>query len=146
LMREGRSADEIERMLNKESGLAGLSGEKGDTRVILPKAQQGESRAALAMDVFVHRLRAGIGAMLASLGGLDAIGFTDVIGQTEPVIRERACEPFQFLGLAIDADKNRSSKPDMEISTANSKVHALVIKSEEDWQVGFESYEVLARA
>jgi acetate kinase len=140
LMREGKSADEIETILNKKAGLAGLSGLRGDTRIIRPAAEKGNARAALAMDVFVHRLRAGIGAMLASLGGLDALVFTDAIGETEPSIRRLACESFGFLGLKIDPEANTSGTPDVEISTTDSRVRVLVLKSEEDWQVGVESY------
>ena len=91
LLRHGTDLDSLERILNKESGLAGLSGMPGDTRIIFPKAREHDRRAELAMDVFIHRLRAGIGSMLASLGHLDALIFTDVIGETEPVVRERVC-------------------------------------------------------
>ena len=109
LLRHGTDLDSLEQTLNKRSGLAGLSGLPGDTRVIFPKTREQDRRAVLAMDVFLHRLRAGIGSMLASLGGLDALVFTDVIGETEPIVRQRVCDAFAFLGLRLDDDLNASS-------------------------------------
>jgi acetate kinase len=108
LLRHGTDLDSLEQTLNKRSGLAGLSGLPGDTRVIFPKTREQDRRAVLAMDVFLHRLRAGIGSMLASLGGLDALVFTDVIGETEPIVRQRVCDAFAFLGR-LDDDLNASS-------------------------------------
>jgi acetate kinase len=143
LMRQGLDADRLERILNKESGLAGLSGLPGDTRVILPAVRSGNERAQLAMDVFVHRLRAGIGNMLASLGGCDVLVFTDVIGETEPPIRAAASASFAFMGLEIDASTNENARGDVEISTPSSKVRVFVIKTLESWQVGQETLEAL---
>ena len=116
LMRQGAGADELERMLNKESGLAGLSGMPGDTRLIVPAAEKGDAHAKLAFDVFIHRLRAGIGSMLASLGGLDALVFTDGISEDEPTVRLAACEPFGFAGIDLDAAKNAESPLDADIA------------------------------
>jgi acetate kinase len=143
LMRRGLDADQLEEILNKESGLAGLSGLPGDTRVILPAVRSGNERAKLAMDVFIHRLRAGIGNMLASLGGCDVLVFTDVIGETEPPIRAAACAPFAFMGLEIDASANETARGDEEISTPGSKVRVFVVKTLESWQVGQETLEAL---
>ena len=143
LMRQGLDADRLEKIINKESGLAGLSGLPGDTRVILPAVRSGNKRAKLAMDVFIHRLRAGIGNMLASLGGCDVLVFTDVIGETEPPIRAAACLPFAFMGLEIDASANENARGDVEISTPNSKVRVFVIKTRESWQVGQETLAAL---
>jgi acetate kinase len=145
LLRHGMDLDSLEKMLNKQSGLSGLSGLPGDTRIIVPKAHEGEPRASLALDVFVHRLRAGIGSMLASLGRVDALVFTDVIGETEPGIRARACEPFRFLGLNLDPVLNSSSPVDQDIATVDSSIRVVVVRSEENWQIASESLEALAR-
>ena len=142
LLRQGATADELEKMLNKHSGLAGLSGMAGDTRVIVPEMNKENARARLAFDVFIHRLRAGIGAMLASLGGLDALVFTDGISEDEPAVRAAACEPFQFLGLALDQDKNAASPLDADIATVASRVRALIVKSQENWQIARECFLV----
>jgi acetate kinase len=141
LLRHGTDLDSLEQTLNKRSGLSGLSGLPGDTRVIFPKARDNDRRAKLAMDVFLHRLRAGIGAMLASLGRLDALVFTDVIGETEPVVRQRACDAFAFLGLRLDDKLNASSPVDADIAAPDSSVRVIVVKGQENWQIAVESLE-----
>jgi acetate kinase len=141
LLRHGTSLDSLEHILNKQSGLAGLSGLPGDTRIIFPKAREQDRRANLAMDVFIHRLQAGIGSMLLSLGRLDALVFTDVIGETEPVVRERVCEALGFLDLRLDHSLNASSPADTDIAAADSSVRVLIVKSQENWQIAAESFE-----
>lgn len=146
LMRQGASPDELEDLLNRRSGLKGLSGLSGDTRVLLPKVLGGHAHAALAMDVFVHRLRQGIGQMLASLGDRpDAFVFTDVMAENEPAIRSAACRPFGFLGLQINEDKNRASPPDADVSAWGSRVKVLIVHSREAWQIARESYSLFDR-
>ena len=144
LARQGATIDEIERALTKESGLKGLSGLPGDTRIIIPEANRGNPRAALAMNVFIHRLRAGIGEMLAALGqSPHAIVFTDVIGETEPGIRLAACEAFAFLGLRLDPLKNAASPCDADIAASESTVRVLLIRSREAWQIARECFALL---
>jgi acetate kinase len=140
LLRHGTDLDSLERMLNKHSGLAGLSGMPGDTRIIFPRAREHHPRAKLAMEVFIHRLRAGVGSMLATLGHLDALIFTDVIGETEPVVRERLCEAFGFLNLRLDSALNASSPADTDIAASDSSVRVMIIKSQENWQIATESF------
>ncbi len=142
LLRQGASADELERVLNKESGLAGLSGLPGDTRVLCPAAAEGNADARLALGVFVHRLQRGIGAMIAALGGLDALTFTDVIGQTEPDLRAQACRPFTNFGLALDARRNARARDDAVVSEEGSRVAVLTVRAREDWQLAVEAFEV----
>ena len=143
LLREGITVDDLDNTLNKESGLKGLSGLAGDTRIVLPAAKSND-RARLAIDVFIHRLRAGIGQMLAALGHRpEAIIFTGAIGETEPAIRAAACEAFCFLGLEIDPEANAASRTDYDIATINSSIRVLVIKAEENWQIARECAELL---
>ncbi|GAA5483124.1 acetate/propionate family kinase [Haloferula sargassicola] len=145
LMRQGMRADEIETLLNRHSGLSGLSGLPGDTRRIRPAAGDGDPDARLALDVFIHRLRAGIGSMLASLGTLPgALVFTDTIGETEPTVRTAACEAFAFLGLTLDPALNGNAVPDCDVATADSRVRALVIHSREAWQMVKECRPLLS--
>jgi len=145
LMRQSPDIEGLERTLNKESGLKGLSGLPGDTRILLPEANKGNRRAKLAMDVFVHHLQAGIGQMMASLDGRpDAIVFTDAIGEDEPLVRSRACEPFKFLGLEVDPEKNATSPLDADISLPGGIVRVLIVKSREDWQIARECHALLS--
>jgi acetate kinase len=144
LARHGATIDELDRVLNKESGLKGLSGLPGDTRIIIPAAKKGNSRAGLAMNVFIHRLRAGIGEMLAALGqSPHAIVFTDVIGESEPGIRAAACEAFGFLGLQLDQSRNAASPRDTDIAAPESAVRVLIIKSREAWQIARECFALM---
>jgi acetate kinase len=141
LLRHGTDLDSLEQTLNKNSGLAGLSGMPGDTRIIFPKAREHNRRAKLAMDVFIHRLRAGVGSMLATLGHLDALTFTDVIGETEPLVRERLCEAFRFLDLRLNPKLNAASPPDTDIADADSSVRVIIVQGQENWQIAAESFE-----
>jgi acetate kinase len=140
LLRHGTSLDALEQILNKQSGLAGLSGLPGDTRIIFPQALLHQRRAELAMEVFIHRLRAGVGSMLASLGHLDTLIFTDVIGETEPIVRKRVCEAFGFLNLRLNPSLNATSPADTDIAAADSSVRVLIVKSQENWQIATESF------
>jgi len=141
LIRENPDVDKLEKMLDRESGLQGLSGLPGDTRILVPEASKGNQRAKLAMDVFIHRLRAGIGQMIASLDGRpDAIVFTDAIGEDEPLVRSRACEPLKFMGVEVDLEKNATSPIDTDISLPKTPVRVLIVKSREDWQIARECH------
>ncbi|MFD0893797.1 acetate/propionate family kinase [Luteolibacter ambystomatis] len=136
LLREGMDTDELEELLNRQSGLLGLSGISGDTRVLIPLAEHGNEDARLAIGVFRHRLRRGIGGMLGSMGRTpDALIFTDVIGESAPSIRAAACEAFGFLGLRLDREANEAGSADREISCAESSGRVLVVRSREDWQM-----------
>jgi len=101
--------------------------------------EKGNDRARLALDVFIHRLQGGIGGMIASLGGCDALVFTDVIGESEPSLRAAACQPFSCLGLKLDPKRNLEASGDTEISADDSKVRVFVIESHESWQVAQEA-------
>ena len=95
------------------------------------------------MDVFIHRLQAGIGQMMASLNGCpDAIVFTDAIGEDEPLVRLRACEPFRFIGVEGDPERNATSPLDSDIALPKTPVRVLIVKSREDWQIARECHEV----
>jgi acetate kinase len=141
MRRHGYSADDIDRILNRESGLRGLSG-SSDMREVIAAAERGDEHARLALDVFVHRLSAGIGAMLASLGGLDALIFTGGIGENVPLVRERSCGPFEFLGVHVDPALNAQG-PERDIARVGSLVRVLVIRTEEDWEIARDCRRVL---
>ena len=140
----GYRADELDRILNKESGLKGVSGISADMRDILEAKQKGDARAKLAFDVYIHRLCREIGGMLASLGGVDALVFTAGIGENAPEVRERVCANFEFLRLRIDGQKNAESPLDEDIATADSKVRVLVIRTEEDLEIARECQRLMS--
>lgn len=140
MMREGNyTIDEIEQILNKKSGLLGISGISSDLRQVMSSQTE---RATRAVDTYIHRLRSGIGAMLASLGGLDAIVFTAGVGENSALIRSRTCEAFRWLGVELDLEKNQSSPIDQDISTRSSKIRVLVIHTQEDWAIAQECWRL----
>jgi acetate kinase len=144
LMRhQGYDADQLDQILNKESGLKGLSQVSGDLRQVMTAIDDGNGQAQLALDVYIHRLRSHIGAMLASLGGLDVLVFTAGVGENSAPIRTAACEPFKFLGLQVDPAKNVRSSDDVDIATADSTVRVLVIHTQEDWAIACECWRLV---
>jgi len=137
------TADQIDRMLNKASGLKGVSGISSDMREIQKAIDQGSDRAKLAIDLYIHRLKACMGSMLMSLEGLDTLVFTAGIGEHAPMIRAAACSALNFLGLKLDLDKNAAAHSDGEISTPDSSIRVLVIHTEEDWAIAQACWQIL---
>lgn len=136
LVRESSiSGEDLDWMLNRRSGLLGISGISSDMREIESAMSQGNARAKLAFEMFVHRLRKGIGEMAAVLGGVDVLIFTAGIGENSAQVRSAACANLDFMGVKIDADKNSHSPVDAEISSPNSKARVLVIRAQEDWAI-----------
>jgi acetate kinase len=133
LTRGGIRPEELDRGLNEQSGLFGVSGVSADLREVLRAVEDGHQRAILAHDMFVHRLVETIGGMLASLGGLDALVFTGGIGEHSGAIRSAACASFEFLGLRLDTARNGSDhEDDVDIAAADSQVRVLVVTARED--------------
>jgi acetate kinase len=96
----------------------------------------------VAFEIFVHRLQAGIGAMMAVLGGIDALVFTAGIGENSPEVRAAACANLGFLGLKVDAAKNAQSSMDQEISLSDSSVHVLIVAAQEDWVIARDCWKL----
>jgi len=145
LREEGASVDGLDRLLNHGSGLRGLSGRSGDLRDVLAAGDRGDERARLAVDVYIHRLRFHIGAMLGALGGLDAVVFTAGVGEHSAEIREAALRPFAFLGVQVDGERNRQAEPDCHIGGDGSAVRVMVIGANEEWAIALAA-EQLVRA
>jgi acetate kinase len=139
----GLDADEIADALEHESGLLGLAG-TADMREVLTRAAAGDGRATLARDAYVASLRAGIAAMAAALGGLDALAFTGGVGEHAPAIRALAADGLAFLGVAIDADANACAEPDADISAGGAAVRTHVIAAREDREIARQVRAVLA--
>jgi len=144
LEREAVSEGEMAQALEHESGLAGLAGD-ADLRTVLDRAGAGDEAAALAVDVYVHRLCAGIAAMAASLGGLDTLVFTGGVGEHAPVIRARAAATLGFLGIEIDAAANDRARPDAEITRAGAAVRTLILRAREDLEMARQTRVTLRR-
>lgn len=140
---EGRALDEI---LNSKSGLLGISGVSADMREVVAAMKSGHQRAQLAFDIFVHRLRAGVGAMLAALGGAHAIIFTAGIGENSSEVRAATCSNFSFLGLELDWAINSTKPADIDIATPDSTVRILVIRAQEDWAIARECWKLSSSA
>ena len=144
LMRQGHlDGKDIDDLLNRRSGLLGISGLSGDMREILAAIQKGHERSKLAFDVYIHRLRSAIGATSAVLGGMDALVFTAGVGENSPEVRAAACETLGFLGLKLDHKLNGQPALDQDISSADSQVRVLVIRAEEDWAIASECWTLV---
>ncbi len=147
LLREEKySADRLEEILNRESGLLGVSGVSDDMRQVMSAIREGNSRARLAFDIFIHRLRQSVGAMMASLGGVDALAFTGGIGENSPEVRAAACSGFEFLGLKLDRQKNGESPVDCDIAGPDSSVRAVVVAAGEEWAIAQECWRLAKSA
>lgn len=136
------TADKLNQMLNAESGLKGVSGISSDLRAVLAAVEEGNQRAILAFDMYIHHLKTNIGSMLASLGGLDVLVFTAGIGENSDIVREKTCQGWDFLSLQLDLAKNQQRPEDADISTTDSQVRILVIRTEEDWAIAQEAWHL----
>ncbi len=147
LLRDGHTDSKtLDETLNTKSGLLGISGVSGDMREIITAMRGGNKRAQLAFDMFVHRLRSGIGSMIAALNGVDAIIFTGGIGENSAEVRKAVSESFEFLGLRIEAEKNFTAHPDQDIATVISNVRVFVIRAQEDWAIAQECWKLQQRS
>ena len=139
----GMDAKQLDRLLNKESGLKGVSGVSNDLRKIKAAIDDGNKQAELAYEIYLHRLKKAISAMVASLNGLDVLVFTAGAGENQSLLRELTCEGLSYLGLKIDKDKNDrvNSDKDAEITQSDSQVKVLVIHTQEEWAIALASRE-----
>jgi len=143
-IRHGLSAAEVERALYHEAGLLGVSGVSADMREVLAAAGAGHERARLALDVYAHRVRQAIGALAATLGGLDALVFTGGVGENAAAVRAASCGRLQFLGLELDEDANARARPDADVATRGSAARILLIAAREDLTMLDEVRRVVA--
>lgn len=142
--KEKLSSTEVAEILCKKSGLLGISGVSSDLRDIEQAAEQGNARAALAMDVLVLEVKKSIGAFAAAMGGLDAVAFAGGIGENSAMVRGEVCRGLGFLGLRLDEERNGArSAGDRVISAEDSRVAALVVFTNEELIVARETVRVL---
>ncbi len=141
----GRPFEQIEGILNKESGLKGICG-VNDMREILDRAQRGDAQAELALEMFCYRVRKYIGAYYAALGSVDAIVFTGGIGENATVVRTKSCEGLSALGITLDESRNNEDAGGIrEIQATESRVRILVIPTNEEHEIARQTVEVIGR-
>ncbi|QOW59685.1 acetate/propionate family kinase [Treponema pedis] len=141
--KEKLSADEMSNILNKKSGVFGISGVSSDFRDIEKAASEGNKRASLALDVFCTRVRKYIASYAAQLGGADAVVFTAGIGENSIELREKICSGLEFLGVEIDSDKNKVRGKAAEVNKPSSKVKVLVIPTNEELMIAKDTMSLL---
>jgi acetate kinase len=129
--------------LERESGLLGLAG-SADMRDIVRRARERDAEAQLALDVYLHRLRAKIAAMAPALGGLDTLVFTGGVGEHAPAVRRGAADGLGFLGVALDAAANEAATADAEIGAMAAPVRTLVVTAREDLEIARQVRAVLS--
>jgi acetate kinase len=129
LLEHHLTLEELDRMLEYESGLVGLSGVSGDVREL---ENSNAPAARLALAVFTYRVATAVGAMVTALGGLDALVFTAGIGENSASVRAAVCKRLGFLGVQLDPDANLSARPDATVSPAESPVRVIVLEARED--------------
>lgn len=146
LMRQlGLSVGDVDRILNKESGLLGVSGISNDMRDVLANAVTGDKRCQLALEIYAYRLKKYVGAFAAVMGGLDALVFTAGVGENSPEIRAAVCEGLSFLGVELDAESNDGTRAvERDISAAGSRVRVLVVPTDEERLIADETVAVVA--
>jgi acetate kinase len=142
LRQEGYTVEQVDHLLNQASGLLGVSGVSNDMRLVMEAAAE-NPQAKLAIDIYIHRLQALIGEMIASLNGLDALVFTAGVGENAADIRTAACKNFSYMGLRLDAQKNSAQPHDQIISAEDSTVNVLVVHTQEDWAIAQECWQTL---
>jgi acetate kinase len=145
---EKLSASKSEELLNKKSGLLGLSGVSSDMREILRAADQGNQRALIALKAYCYRIRKYIGAYVASMGGLDTVTFTGGVGQGSAVVRALALQGLECMGIELDDKRNRDATGDEinRISSDESKVTVLVVPADEERMMAREALRALSRS
>ncbi|GAB4455897.1 MAG: acetate kinase [Armatimonadaceae bacterium] len=146
---EGLSPEDMETLLNRQSGLLGISGISDDVRDLEPAAQQGSDRATLAMEVYGYRAAKTIGAYAVALEGVDGIAFSGGLGENNPAMRERICRPLRFLGVELDPERNARGLAGSEavcISTESSAVAVWIIHADENRQMVRDVLPLLAKA
>ena len=141
MQKEGMTAAEIEDVLNRKSGLLGVSGVSSDCLVVLQEAEKGNDRCRLAMDILYHNIKKIIGSYMAEMNGADVIVFTAGIGENDKIVRHNVCKDLEFLGIEMDAEANANSKrgEPLDFTGANSRVKLLVIPTDEEYMIALDT-------
>jgi acetate kinase len=147
LRRKGVTAEELESVLDHESGLLGLSGVAPGMREVAAAAARGDHRAELAVAVYVHRLTAAIAAMAAAMGGLDVVAFTGGVGEGSARVRSDASRALGFLGVSVDeAENERVADDDVDVSAEQARIRTVVVHAREDLTIAADVRRLMAGA
>ena len=136
---EGKTLTEIISMLNKESGVYGISGKSSDFRDLNKGIAEGDKRCEIAMNVFTYQAAKFIGGYVAAMNGVDAIVFTAGVGENDPKVRKDTCSHLGYLGVEIDDEANKLRGEEVKISTENSKVPVYVVPTNEELAIARET-------
>lgn len=140
MKKEGLTPDEANDLLNKKSGLLGVTGISSDMREVEKASREGNERATLALKMYNYRIRKYIGTYATVLGGVDALVFTAGVGEHQWDVREGALEGLEFLGIELDKEKNKANNGEEEIiSTPSSRVKVAVIPTDEEWMIASDT-------
>ena len=141
--KRGLDAAGMDKRMNKESGLLGITGNSSDFRDIMKASKEGDKRAKLAFEMFAYRVKSYIGAYSAAMGGVDAIAFTGGIGENAALVREEICKGLEFLGVDFDFEKNEvRASGTVELTKPNSKVKVLKIETAEELMIANDTYRL----
>jgi len=145
MKKEGLSPDQMEKLLNSESGLLGVSGVSSDCRDVLEAQNKGDKRSALAMDILVHYIKKIIGSYVAEMNGLDALVFTAGIGENDGVVRDLICKDLSYLGIEIDNDINLNCGRGVqtEITKKGARVRTFAIPTDEEYMIALDTYNLV---
>ncbi len=142
--KEHKSPDEMSDLLNKQSGLTGISGISSDCRDLQQAKREGNDRAMLALELLAYQTKKYIGAYAAAMNGVDALILTGGIGENDHLVRESICKDLDFLGLTFDPERNKNaSRGENEFSAPGSKVKAMVIPTNEEIMIARDTLEVI---
>ena len=142
---ENMSADDVNNLMNKQSGVLGLSGVSSDFRDIENAVKEGNERAKLSLDVYNYKVRQMIGAYAAAMGGVDAVVFTAGLGENAPETRKDICAGLEFLGIKIDAEKNNVRGKAVDVSAADASVKVFVIPTNEELVIARDTQELTTK-
>ena len=137
--KEGFSTADMQKLINKKSGVLGVSGVSSDMRDIENAVAAGNKRAQLALDMYEYRITKYIGAYTAALGGVDVIVFTGGVGENQTGTREKICRQLEFLGIDFDAEKNKTRGEEIELTRQGSKVRVVVIPTDEEYMIACDT-------
>lgn len=135
----GVSADEVGDLLNRASGLLGVSGVSSDCRYVLEAAQKGDRRARLAIEILAYRIKKTIGSYIAAMNGVDALVFTAGIGENDPYIRSLICADMDWLGIRLDPERNKVRGEAAEIGDYGARVRTWVIPTNEEYMIALDT-------
>ena len=143
---ENLSSKEAYALVNKQSGVLGVSGVSNDMREVEEASANGNKRAKLSLEMYFYRVKKYIGAYAAAMGGVDVIIFTGGIGENGPETREEICKDFEFLGLEFDKEKNAGKRgEEIEISKTFSKVKVVIVPTNEELVIAQDTYEIVTK-